>query len=192
MAVGDDYLQHFYGEPMTAPRIALQDGKLVLRDGKVGTGAGCCCDEEECCSLNADADAQPSVSVTDSGCPCEQGSLDGEYAFSGSFDLDPGRVWLWGGESGCTTDIPGLGQYANILNISVTCNAEGSNWVVAAGTYGIPGGGVFYSISGNASTCELTVDENGNLSGQVAVELYGDSDSNSVPELICTLDLAFG
>ena len=30
------------------PRITVQDGRLVLRDGKVGTGQGCCCQEPDC------------------------------------------------------------------------------------------------------------------------------------------------
>lgn len=35
---------------MTAPRLAFQDGKLILRDGKAGTGEGCCCGGD-CCSV---------------------------------------------------------------------------------------------------------------------------------------------
>jgi hypothetical protein len=30
-------------------RITLQDGKIVLRDGKIGTEQACCCDLPECC-----------------------------------------------------------------------------------------------------------------------------------------------
>lgn len=36
-------------------QITVQDGKVVMRDGQVGAGAGCCCDgecatDEECCA----------------------------------------------------------------------------------------------------------------------------------------------
>ena len=35
---------------MTTPSITLQNGKFVLRDGKVGTEQACCCEKEECCT----------------------------------------------------------------------------------------------------------------------------------------------
>jgi hypothetical protein len=48
--------------------ITLQDGKLVLRDGKVGTEEACCCEEEEKCSGPCD-DSED----CDPGCECVDG-----------------------------------------------------------------------------------------------------------------------
>lgn len=43
MAVGYGQLHHGDIEPMTAPRLTFQDGKLVIKDGKAATGQECCC-----------------------------------------------------------------------------------------------------------------------------------------------------
>jgi hypothetical protein len=46
VAVGHDHLRHGNGEPVT--KITLQDGRLVLRDGKAATGEECCCPATPC------------------------------------------------------------------------------------------------------------------------------------------------
>lgn len=51
MAVGHDYLWHCDGKPMTAPRFAFQDYKLILKDGKAGTEQACCCEQGCCCGF---------------------------------------------------------------------------------------------------------------------------------------------
>jgi hypothetical protein len=43
----DHDLRHGNGEPMTT--ITTQDGKIVFRDGRVGTGQECCCETETPC-----------------------------------------------------------------------------------------------------------------------------------------------
>lgn len=48
-------------------RITLQDGKVVLRDGQVGTEEACCCDDEKCSGPCDDSED------CDPGCFCEDG-----------------------------------------------------------------------------------------------------------------------
>jgi hypothetical protein len=54
-------------------QITLQDGKLVLRDGKVGTGEACCCDQADLplcsCGWFAFADGFP---IDPDTCQCPE------------------------------------------------------------------------------------------------------------------------
>jgi len=57
--------------------ITLQDGKLVLRDGKVGTGAACCCGASGCCCVAGNPD---SASTTQEECEaCETSFMCGDF-----------------------------------------------------------------------------------------------------------------
>jgi hypothetical protein len=56
-------LRHGNGEPMTT--ITTQDGKIVFRDGRVGTGQGCCCDGggDGGCAESCDAELTATGSI---------------------------------------------------------------------------------------------------------------------------------
>lgn len=73
-------------KPMT--QITVQDGKVVMRDGKIGTEQGCCCSSEELCScVGTDAVEDcgiESISFDiDVALPnCFQGFVDGEIVYA--------------------------------------------------------------------------------------------------------------
>ena len=54
MAVGHGQLHDGDIEPMTAPRLTFQGGKLVIKDGKAATGEECCCDSRCSCSCECE------------------------------------------------------------------------------------------------------------------------------------------
>ena len=72
---------------MTA--ITIRDGKIVLRDGKVGTEQACCCDE---CSGPCD-----SAGDCGTGCDCVNGQCVGLCVET------PNEIW-----TDCTEDCPNL------------------------------------------------------------------------------------
>lgn len=150
---------------------------------------GCHCCGGCCSTEGVDTATQPDVNVTDGGCPCEIGSHDGAYAFSTSIVSGAGRIWFWSGFGTCETDDYGF-PFLALLSISVECQ-PGGDWIVGASTYAFPGGSV-YGIDGSAPTCNLSINGDGELVGTVNLDMYGDSDGDSVDELICTLTLTFG
>lgn len=154
--------------------ITFQDGKPVMRDGKIGTEQDCCCGGG-CSSAGLEQFGQPTVSVTDGGCPCNAGTHSGTYDFSYHFN----GVWSWDGTTTCEY-VDGAPVLANI-GVSVTCDAATGNWIVTVFTYQFDS----LFISGTLSTRSLTVN-NGNLEGSVEVEMYGAG------VLQCTFTVTFG
>lgn len=94
------------------PRITVQGGKLVVRDGKLGTGQGCCCDGCDCSS----AGAPPAIAS----------------------DADRGLVWLEflsciGDGAAATVDAPAAAGPCNYAALagpisSVTLTSGGSGY----------------------------------------------------------------
>ena len=149
--------------------ITFQDGRAVMRDGKVGTEQDCCCKQ---CDLSlSNQSTQPNVSVT-TDCECNGGTLNGDYAFIGA-GMFGGASW-----SGTTTcDWTGLPSAAPI-DISVS-----SDCVVTVSTYQYP----FESLQGVATASNLTLDQDGYIVGSIAVPL-----ENLGGVLKCTATVTFG
>lgn len=171
-------------------QVAFSDGKVVMKDGAVGTGSECCCSCQ--CSLAADQNAQPSVTVVDGGCSCETGDHSGSYGFEASFgsgEIGSGesRLWIWSGYSGCESRHFGYTMHAE-LSVIVECQLP-DKWIVRVGTY-VFGGSIqspYEGIDGTATTCNLSVNEDGHIVGSVEVEMYLLSFQR-----ICTFTLTFG
>lgn len=159
--------------------ISLQDGNVVMRDGKVGTEQDCCC-EQECDVSSADELTQPNVTITDDGCPCETGSLSGSYAYSG--------VGFFGYEWNDTTDCdvdgfnPGTEFYAPmVVNVTDGCQ-------VLVSTYRLGSGGLPSGLSGETDgSSALSVNGSGEIVGTVVVSLSGGGDTD-----VCNLTITFG
>jgi hypothetical protein len=152
--------------------ITMQDGTVVFRDGKAGTGQECCCEQDDECDLSsADSDSQPNVTVS-TDCQCNAGTLDGNYPYIGT-DFDSNLAW-----TGTTTcDFTGLPSDAP-MTISVS-----SSCVVTVATYQYP----FQSLQGSALAALLEVDLNGNIVGTAQVPLFDLFDN-----LQCTATVTFG
>ena len=90
-------------------RITLQDGKIVLRDGKVGTEQACCCDDEPCVCPPCSDDF--SFSVTWAGLTATTNIcfVDGSYF-------------------GVANEFPPNG----FITLEVTASCEIGNWLLAA------------------------------------------------------------
>lgn len=153
--------------------ITFQDGKAVMRDGKVGTEQECCC--TPCDASLLDQNAQPDVTVQ-STCVCEAGTHDGNYPFETS---NGGTVWAWSGTTTCDYIEGDAEVYANII-ITVECDATTGDWIVSVGTYQVDA----RFMSGIISTKALSV-VNGVLTGTVVVPLLGPGDD-------CQVTLTFG
>lgn len=169
--------------------ITFQDGKVVFRDGKVGTEQACCC-EQGCCGLDASA-TQPSVVVSGSDCVCENGSHNGTYSYQGNFyfNSNQSRTWFWTGQTSCETEIFGSPFFSDI-SISVTCTS-GEDWTVSVATYALPAGTI-HAINGQIVTCGLSINASGDIAGSVEIELVGDFDFDGTNEYSCTMTLTFG
>lgn len=150
-------------------KITFQDGKVLMRDDRIGTEEACCCEE---CDLSAGDDAdQPDVTVA-TNCNCNAGTLNGNYPYAGSnFDGN----YSWSGTTTC--DHTGFPSAAPI-DISVS-----DNCVVTVATYQFP----FQTLQGSASGPSLTINENGKIVGTVEVPLLDLSDV-----VQCTATITFG
>lgn len=149
--------------------LTVRDGKLLVRDEKLGTEQECCC---QVCDLSAwDTDEQPSVSVV-TDCECNDGTHDGSYPYDG---VDADVVLMWYGTTTC--DWTGFPSDAEIL-IQVS-----QNCVVTVATYQFP----FVSLQGSVQASQLTLNQDGAVVGEVQVPLF---DLNNV--LQCTATVTFG
>lgn len=107
----------YHDVPMTT--VTLQDGQVVLRDGKVGTEASCCCEVCDVCFVNLIGTYNFDFSGTCNGNPvADNGQIvDGTYVGN----LAIGFV--------CTAYEPcGGGGVVVGLLIQVTDNANGCTW----------------------------------------------------------------
>lgn len=149
--------------------LTVRDGKLLVRDEKLGTEQECCC---QGCDLSAwDTDEQPSVAVV-TDCECNDGTHDGVYPYD---DLGADGVLMWYGTTTC--DWTGFPSDAEIL-IQVS-----QNCVVTVATYQFP----FMSLQGSVQASQLTLNQDGAVVGEVQVPLF---DLDNV--LQCTATVTFG
>ena len=105
VVLGHD-VRYIDGEPMTL--ITFDSGKVVMRDGKVGTEQECCCDDEPCVCP-----------------PCSD-----EFSFSVAWaGLTATTTTCFdGGYSGAAFEFNDDGLIA--INVSATC--EDGNWTLSA------------------------------------------------------------
>jgi len=170
--------------------ITFQDGKPLMKDGKVGTEQDCCCEpggggsdgegEGENLCDSADQASQPSVVVTGSTCSCETGTHNGTYPFV-AYSASGG--YQWGGTTNCDVQEDAFGTvFLTPLGVVVSCD-----FFVSVNTYELSDGGLPSGMSGTADgATSLSVDEDGHITGQVTVDLSGAGGN------ACSVTVTFG
>lgn len=153
--------------------ITFQDGGVVFRDGKVGTEQECCCCPP-CNEQGFDTTTQPDVSLT-SDCPCEAGTLDGNYAF----DAYLNEQWLWLGDSTC--DYSTFFDPVSQVYIQVTCTC--GVYTILVSTYVLES----TSVTGTLTPAVFTKGPGDELQGTFNIDMFDFLDN-----FVCTITLTFG
>ena len=158
--------------------VTFDDGKVVLRDGKVGTEESCCC----CPPCNAqgfDTTTQPDVSLT-SDCPCEAGTLDGDYAFDVYDDtIYPGGQWSWRGDSTC--DYSTFFDPVSPVYVEINCTC--GVYTIRVSTYVLDS----KSVTGTLTPVTFTKGAADEFQGTFDVDIFDLFDN-----FVCTITLTFG
>lgn len=124
VAVGDC---HLFNGGKLMPRITVQDGRLVLRDGKIGTGQACCCGECQCTGSPAESCEIDYIAVT------FEFSFDncGGALVSHTFILNEAGGWSSSAELADEND--------NLYLASAQLICQGGEYKISVGSFAIGG-----------------------------------------------------
>lgn len=158
--------------------VTFDDGKVVLRDGKVGTEEACCCCPP-CNGQGFDTTTQPAVSLT-SDCPCEAGTLDGAYPFDVYDNITyPGGQWSWRGDSTC--DYSTFFDPVAPVYVEITCTC--GVYTIRVSTYALDS----KSVTGTLTPAVFTKGADDEFQGTFDVDMFDPFDN-----FVCTITLTFG
>lgn len=178
---------------MATVKAWLNDGKIVMQQGRVCLDPSCPCVDIPCTGTTPDESTQPNVVVTNMTCICDgAGTLNGSYplyAFSEAFPptaTPEGDIWEWFGTTTCDVS-PGPPFFADIT-VTITCLSNGL-WRVAVSTYQYEDGIGACNMTGFVDTDAISVNDSDEFVGTVNLTLT-DTGCGTTPD--CTMTLTFG